>query len=307
MVLPNVLDAVGQYKEKKLPIPAGNTNLVFGVDIETEFLLGYLNSNLASYFLGKIINTSLGGMSGHVTPENIKRLPILLPTMKKSNEFDEFPRDKTDIAKDYDYYLNNISFGSVSAEVLYSMIRHFKPRKIIEIGSGFSTLCSATAIRKNYKEDKNYSCDFLAIEPYPNELLRRGFPGFTKLIQKKVQEVPLSVFKDLNENDILFIDSSHVIKIGSDVQYEYLEIIPRLNKGVLIHIHDILLPSEYFRGWITRDQMFFNEQYLLQAFLAFNNNFEVLWSGSYMHLNHPDKLEQAFKSYNRKRIISHAP
>jgi hypothetical protein len=103
----------------------------------------------------------------------------------------------------------------------------------------------------------------------------------------------------LEENDILFIDSSHVLKIGSDVQYEYLEILPRLNKGVIVHIHDIFLPAEYRKEWVLKDHIFWTEQYLLQAFLAFNDNFEILWAGSYMHLKHPDKLEVAFNSYRR--------
>lgn len=108
-------------------------------------------------------------------------------------------------------------------------------------------------------------------------------------------------FQKLKENDILFIDSSHVLKTGSDVQYEYLEILPRLNKGVLVHFHDIFLPAEYPQKWILEDHKFWNEQYLLQAFLAFNDSFEILWAGSYMHLNHPDKLEQFFKSYNKNK------
>lgn len=90
-----------------------------------------------------------------------------------------------------------------------------------------------------------------------------------------------------------------MLKIGSDVQYLYLEVLPRLNKGVIVHIHDIFLPAEYKKGWILKDRHFFNEQYLLQAFLAFNDSFEVLWAGSYMHLRHPDKLETSFNSYKK--------
>jgi hypothetical protein len=109
---------------------------------------------------------------------------------------------------------------------------------------------------------------------------------------------------ELKENDILFIDPSHVLKIGNDVQYEYLEILPRLNKGVIVHVHDIFIPCNYPKKWVLEKHRFWNEQYLFQAFLAFNNAFEVLWGGSYMHLRHPDKLEEAFNSYNRKTIWS---
>jgi hypothetical protein len=122
------------------------------------------------------------------------------------------------------------------------------------------------------------------------------------IIPEKVQNVPVSKFGELKENDILFIDSSHILRIGSDVRYEYLEILPRLNKGVLVHAHDIFLPSEYPKEWVCKQYRFYTEQYLLQAFLAFNSAFEILWMGSYMHLKHPEKLERAFSSYDRNKV-----
>ena len=138
------------------------------------------------------------------------------------------------------------------------------------------------------------------IDPYPNEVLKRGFPGLSRLIPEKVQDVPISEFMTLGDNDILFIDSSHVLKTGSDVHYEYLEVLPRLNRGVIVHVHDIFLPAEYPREWVLGEHRFWNEQYLLQAFLAFNESFEVLWAGSYMHLRYPEELETAFSSYRRE-------
>ena len=181
------------------------------------------------------------------------------------------------------------------------MIRYFKPKRIVEIGSGDSTLLSAQAILKNEQESR-IKADLIAIEPYPSEALRRGFPGLTKLIPSKVEKVDLGEFAKLQENDILFIDSSHVLKIGSDVQYEYLEILPRLNKGVIVHIHDIFLPMEYPKEWVLKKFLFFNEQYLVQAFMTFNNAYEVLWAASYMHLKHSDKLQEAFSSYSHETV-----
>jgi len=213
------------------------------------------------------------------------------------DEYENFPRHKTSIP--YQYYIKNGQFESVDGEILYCMIRYFKPRRILEIGSGYSTCLSAQAILRNKEADNGYECELAAIEPYPDEILKVGFPGLSKLIPEKVQEVPLSEFKKLTESDILFIDSSHVLKIGSDVQYEYLEILPRLNKGVIVHVHDILLPAEYSKEWVLKYRRFWTEQYLLQAFLTFNDYFEVLWAGNYMHLKHPDKLETAFSSYKR--------
>lgn len=211
-----------------------------------------------------------------------KQLELLsLFESKFKNEYELFPRNRTDIP--YEYYVDNLAFESVDGEILYCMIRQFKPRRIYEIGSGNSTYLSAQAVQNNVGEDSDYQCELVAIEPYPNEILKAGFPYLSGLICKEVQDVPLSEFEKLNENDILFIDSSHVLRIGNDVQYEYLEILPRLNKGVIVHAHDIFLPAEYPKEWILRDRRFWTEQYLLQAFLAFNKTYEVLWAGSYMH------------------------
>lgn len=213
-------------------------------------------------------------------------------------EYDSLPRQPT--GNPHDFYLDNGAFVSVDAEVLYCMVRQFKPRRICEIGSGMSTLLSARAALRN-EQDGCPPCDLLAIEPFPSEGLRCGFPGLTRLLEKRVEDVPLSEFGQLSEGDILFIDSSHVLRIGNDVQFEYLELLPRLRRGVIIHIHDVFLPAEYPRHWVTGMRRFWTEQYLLQAFLAFNHSFEVLWAGSYMHLRQPDRLQSAFASYDRAK------
>jgi len=212
------------------------------------------------------------------------------------DEYESLPMEKTSLA--YEYHVNNNLFAAVDGEILYCMIRYFKPAKIIEIGSGYSTYLSAQAVRRN-KTNNRHECELIACEPFPNNVLRKGFPGLSKLIPRKIQDVALSEFESLHENDILFIDSSHVLKTGSDVQYECLEILPRLNRGVIVHFHDIFLPEEYPKEWITKKFRFWNEQYLLQAFLSFNDSFEILWAGSYLGLKHPDLFEKTFKSYNR--------
>lgn len=212
-------------------------------------------------------------------------------------EYDALPREKS--GEPYNFYLNNGTYASVDAEILYSMVRHFKPRRMIEIGSGFSTYLAAQAVLKNESAD-GVKCKLTAIEPYPNDVLAAGFPGMSELVREKVQTAPLSLFEALEANDILFIDSSHVLKIGSDVQYEFLEILPRLKPGVVVHVHDIFLPAEYPREWVFKHQRFWNEQYLLQAFLSFNTSFEVLFGGSYMHQKHADKLGKAIASYDQK-------
>lgn len=229
-----------------------------------------------------------------------KALVKLLSLFSKQykSEYKTFPLQKSTISNDSSYYINNGLFESVDAEVLYSMIRHFKPKKIFEIGSGFSTLVSSLAIKKNLTE--NHKTRFDAFEPYPSAVLQRGIEGLSKLHVIKAQKIPLKKFQELEANDILFIDSSHILKTGSDVQYEYLRVLPTLKKGVIVHIHDIFLPQDYPKKWIIDYHRFSTEQYILYAFLTFNSKFKVLWGSRYMHIKHPGKLSKAFYSYNPK-------
>ena len=212
-------------------------------------------------------------------------------------EYERFPRSKTE--RSDEYYVDNGFFEAVDGEILYCMIRHFKPKRIYEVGSGNSTLLAKKALFDNEK-DGSPPAKLVAFEPFPNRNLRKGVPGVFRLVASKVEDIPLTVFQELEVNDILFLDSSHVLRIAGDVQYEFLEILPNLKPGVIVHVHDIFLPAEYPRKLILKQRRFFTEQYLLQAFLAFNGQFEVLWAGSFMHLQHPDLLEYAFNSYKRE-------
>jgi len=225
-----------------------------------------------------------------------KQLELLTQIFPNFREEYDFSRKKKEIP--YEFYLGNGSFESVDAEVLHCMIRHFQPRKVIEIGSGFSTYLSAKACLLN-KEKSGIKTELYSIEPFPNDILKKGFPGLSVLIQKPVEDVGLDFFLQLDENDILFIDSSHVVRIGGDVNYVYLEILPRLKRGVIVHSHDIFLPAEYPKEWVLKSHWFWTEQYLLQAFLSFNYAFEILWAGSYMHLNYPNELKSTFPSYDK--------
>jgi len=206
----------------------------------------------------------------------------------------DFPRERTEIP--YEFYRKNGAFLSVDAEVFHCMIRHFQPKRIVEVGSGSTTYLAARACRLN-AEKNGTSTELYSIDPFPNEIVKRGFPGLTSLTQKPLEQVEVGFFSQLEENDILFIDSSHVVGIGGDVNYEYLEIIPRLKAGVIVHVHDIFAPAEYPRKWIFEDRFFWTEQYILQAFLSFNCAFEILWASSYMHLYYPEKLKSVFLSY----------
>jgi len=197
------------------------------------------------------------------------------------------------------FHLINGNFMAIDAHVYYTFIRHFKPRRVIEVGAGNSTLVAAVACMKNAAGGGN-GTTLTAIEPFPRALLKKGFPGFSHLIEDRIQNVDMREFTALEANDILFIDSSHVLRSGGDVQVEYCEIIPRLAPGVLVHIHDVSLPRPYPRVYFE-SRLYFNEQYLLQAFLCFNSRFEVIWPGNFLMVTYPQEMCDAFPEYHEMR------
>lgn len=197
------------------------------------------------------------------------------------------------------FYLINGTFMAIDAHVYYSFIRHFRPRRILEIGAGNSTLVAAVACRKSLAAH-GVAPELTAIDPYPPEVLRQGVPGLSRLIEDKLQNVDLSTFTSLESGDILFIDSSHVLRQGGDVQLEYCEILPRLAPGVLVHIHDISLPKAYPSVYFEK-HLYWNEQYLLQALLTFSSRFEVIWPGNYMQLKYGEQVHAVFPEYDDMR------
>ena len=207
---------------------------------------------------------------------------------KFRHEYDRFPAEAT--GEPGRFYFNNGLFDGTDALVAYCMIRHFQPRLIIEVGSGFSSLVAAEAIAKN----KNSG--LICIEPFPLDFLRQGFRGLHSLIEKKVEDIGPEFFSQLESDDILFIDSSHTVKIGGDVNYLFLEVLPRLKPGVIVHVHDIFLPFDYRRDWVTDELRFWTEQYLLQSFLSFNSEFEVLMANAYLGHRHMEDLKATFRN-----------
>lgn len=204
-----------------------------------------------------------------------------------------FPESPT--ADPYQFHLNNGFFERIDAEITYAFVRHHKPKKVIEIGAGNTTLLLASALRKNTAE--GFPAEFISIEPYPTPLMRGGIPGVTQFIESPVQNVPLELFHALGESDILFIDSSHVVSTDSDVLYECLSILPKLAPGVLVHFHDVFTPLDYPEKFVTKNLCFWGEQYLLEAFLSFNSSFDVVWSASAMQHFHPDVLRRVFPAW----------
>ena len=202
-----------------------------------------------------------------------------------AQELEKIPMGKGD---DLQFYLNNGSFESGDAEYWYQLIRSVKPRKIIEVGSGNSTLMAIMAINKNKSEDTSYNCEHICIEPYEMPWLEKTN---VVVLRKKVEAVELDFFSQLSENDILFIDSSHVIRPQGDVLFEYLQLLPTLNKGVIVHVHDIFFPKNYPREWLEEKVILWNEQYLLEAFLSHNSSWEIIGALNYLSHHHFDKFK----------------
>lgn len=189
---------------------------------------------------------------------------------------------------------SNSGLSLVDAFALYAMIREKKPKIMIEVGAGDTTKISLQALRMNKKEGN--LCKFYSIEPYPREELRNIQEDNFELIISKLQDVDIEF---LSNADLLFIDSSHVSKINSDVNYEILEIIPKLKIGSLIHWHDIVIPTNYWKEWIDEGNMFWNESYMVHAFMLFNSSFKTIWAARYMQINHFNEMQQRF-SYLKK-------
>jgi hypothetical protein len=199
------------------------------------------------------------------------------------------------------YHYNNGFFETVDAEIAYSFVREHRPARLVEVGGGFSTRVMAAALRANLVENGTPG-ELITIDPFPDRLPTSDLDGRMKVIPRPVQQVAPEIFWSLRKDDILFLDSSHVVSIGSDVVYEYLDILPRLHRGVLVHVHDVFLPSDYPRDAVLKNLCFWSEQYMLQAFLTFNKEFEVWWSSSAMQILCRTILERAFPQWNRSYL-----
>ncbi|MEO1033795.1 MAG: class I SAM-dependent methyltransferase [Bacteroidota bacterium] len=191
-----------------------------------------------------------------------------------------------DLKEGLRYHFNNEYYSYTDGILLYGMLRHLRPNKVIEVGSGYS---SALMLDVNdLFFDSSINLNF--IEPYPSRLemlINQGDKEKVAILKSRVQDVDLDYFKSLNENDILFIDSTHVSKCGSDLNYLLFEVLPVLNKGVYIHFHDIFYPFEYPKEWVFKGYNW-NENYLLRAFLMNNKNYSIQVFAHYLHLHHKD-------------------
>ena len=183
--------------------------------------------------------------------------------------------------------IDNASYGRVGADLLHGVVRGLKPGRIVELGSGHSTLFMAAAAERNRAE--GIETELRTFDPYPS-VARPDLPGLASLEPVRAQDVPLDVFTSLAAGDVLFVDTTHTVKLDSDVNRIVLDVLPALGPGVLVHVHDIFLPYEYPRRWHEESGFHWAEQYLLQAFLAGNPGFEVRAATFALCRDRPDAM-----------------
>lgn len=192
-------------------------------------------------------------------------------------------------------------YGPVEADLLYCVVRTRTPRRIIQIGAGASTWVVLRAA-----DDAGVQIDVTCIDPYPTPLLRRlAVADRIRLRGVPVQAIPPDELTDLGPGDVLFIDSSHTVSAGSDVNFLILEILPRLAKGVLVHLHDITIPYDYAPTLLTSQLFFWNESALLHAYLADNPRLRIRAGLAMLHDAAPDRLRQIVPTYDRPLPTEH--
>lgn len=185
--------------------------------------------------------------------------------------------------------LDNDSYRAGDVELLYSMIRHLRPRNVIEVGSGFSTRIVATALDRNV-QDEGPRSRHICIEPFRSDAARNLG---AEVQAQRVEEIDMALFDILGPGDVLFIDSSHVVRPQGDVLHLYQRVLPRLREGVVVHVHDIFTPRDYPEAWVVGQRRLWNEQYLLEAMLAWSPRYRVLLAANNLHHERSESLRAA--------------
>jgi hypothetical protein len=208
-----------------------------------------------------------------------------------------FPIEQTE---GFRYHLDNPAYGVGDGSVYFAFLMEFRPKRIVEIGSGYSSACAVDTIEHFF--DHAVEIDF--IEPYPERLktlLGQSAGRTYRIHEQEVQKADLTLFDRLEAGDILFIDSTHVLKTGSDVHFELFEVLPRLRKGVLVHVHDMFWPFEYPKGWVMDQNRSWNELYAVRAFLMYQEQFEIVFFNDFFRQACHDVVEATYPAFLRKR------
>lgn len=218
----------------------------------------------------------------------------LLQSFHYADELTALPLKKPAVDR---FGYENTTYAEGDAEMLYNMIRHFRPRRIVEVGSGQSTLMAMEAIPANKREDAGYVCRVTCIEPFEQPWLERLG---VEVIRKRVEDCPDKLVRSLEAGDFFFIDSSHVIRPQGDVLHLYQRLLPQVAPGVIVQVHDVFTPRDYPAKWVIDDRRLWNEQYLMEAFLAFNPAFEVLLAVNWLANDRRDWIAEACPMLMRK-------
>jgi len=217
---------------------------------------------------------------------NFNRNYNIIKKLKYNNELEEL--NLNDKKSNFGFFIKNSFFESGDFDFLYQFIRYSKPKKIIEIGCGYSSIIAYEAIIRNFEYNNNL-CKMTCIDPSNINQIRNLTK--VKFINKKIEKIKINIFKNLNRGDLLIVDSTHIIKPDGDVLKIYNEIIPNLKRGVNIMIHDIFIPYEYPQDWLDKHVLFWNEQYLLQAILL-NSKYKILAPLHYLKKNKFKQLKE---------------
>ena len=213
---------------------------------------------------------------------NVEAQLALLSELDYTGEVLAFPRGA---AKPGQFTIDNGAFGPGDAEMWHQLLRHRKPRRVVEVGSGHSTLVARNALAKNAGE--GHPCNHVCIEPYEMPWLESTG---VQVVRERVEHVGFDLFERLEAGDVLFIDSSHIVRPHGDVLHLFLRVLPRLKPGVAVHVHDIFSPRPYPEDWTTEMLRLWNEQYVLEAFLTHNSAWRVLLALNMMRTDHYDAI-----------------
>jgi Methyltransferase domain len=195
------------------------------------------------------------------------------------------------VVGDQTYFYANRAFAEGDADSLYSFIRAFKPRTVIEIGCGQSSIVAELALRKNSVEDPDYAPRHVCFEPFHNSWLK-GIGA--EYVRQRIEYVDLTLFEKLQANDIVFVDSTHVLRPQGDIEHLFSRILPILPVGVFVHFHDIYTPRDYIHQFLYEDRRMWTEQYILEAFLCFNSKYEIMLALHDLHQRKENTLYNAF-------------
>jgi hypothetical protein len=216
---------------------------------------------------------------------NVTHQLRILQSMRYAGELAAFlVADSSDPSR---FSFENSSFVSGDADYLYSFVRAFKPRRIVEVGCGHTTRLIAAARGRNREDDPAYRCAHTCVEPYESPWLESLG---VSVLRERVERLPMDTFTGLESGDLLFIDSSHVIRPCGDVLFQIMEILPVLKSGVFVHFHDIFSPRHYLREWLDKNVFLWNEQYLLEAFLCNNAWYRIVGALNFLHHAHFEPL-----------------